>query len=423
MKKLWKNLTFQVITAIILAVILGILWPETAKSMEPLSKMFINLIKMVIPPIIFLTIVLGISKIGNMKKVGRVGGKAILYFEIVTTFALLIGLLVAHFIKPGAGLNTSQFHLTKESVSQYISSGEKMDWVDFFVHIIPSSMVDAFAKGDILQVVFFSILFGFALAALGKYGEPIIDFFERLSTVFFKIVSYVIRVAPIGAFGAMAVTIGKFGPQYLYTLGKLMLSVYMTMFLFVFIVLGIICRIYKFSLWNYLRYIKEELIIVLGTSSSESVLPRMLDKMEKYGCSKSVVGMVIPTKYSFNLDGTSIYLSMAVLFLAQVYGVNLSITQQIMILGVLMITSKGAAAVTGGGFIVLASTISALHIGIPPEGLALLLGVDRFMSEARAIVNLIGNGIATIVVAKSENEFDEEKAKHALAHVSNKTGA
>jgi aerobic C4-dicarboxylate transport protein len=412
MKKLFKNLTFQVLVAIALGILVGFIWPDTGKDLKPLSEIFLNLVKMVIAPIIFLTIVLGISKMGDMKKIGRVGAKAIIYFEIVTTFALVIGLLVAHVVQPGAGVDPS--HSSKGDISQYATEGKKMDWVDFFVHIVPANMVKAFADGEILQIVFFAVIFGFALAALGETGKPLIDFFERMSKVFFKIVNYVIKVAPIGAFGAMAFTIGKYGLKTLIPLGKLMLSVYITMFCFVFIVLWAICRMYKFSLWHYLRYIKEELLIVLGTSSSESVLPRMIDKMERYGCSKSVVGLVIPTGYSFNLDGTSIYLSMAVIFLAQVYHVHLSIWQQITIIGILMITSKGAAAVTGGGFVVLASTLSAMHI-IPIEGLALLLGVDRFMSEARAIVNLIGNGIATIVVAKSENEFDEEKAKRALA--------
>ncbi len=280
-------------------------------------------------------------------------------------------------------------------------------------------MIGAFAEGDTLQVVFFAVIFGFALAGLGDYGKNIIDLFERFSKVFFKIVSYVMKVAPLGAFGGMAYTIGKFGIKSLLPLGKLMLSVYLTMILFVFVVLALICRMYQFRIWHYLRFIKEELLIVLGTSSSEAVLPRMLDKMEKFGCSKSVVGLVIPTGYSFNLDGTSIYLSMAVIFLSQVFHVHLSIWQQITIIAILMLTSKGAAAVTGGGFIVFASTLGSMNL-IPVEGLALLIGVDRFMSEARAIINLIGNGVATMVVAKSENEFDEEKYKEAVLAMNKK---
>lgn len=403
MKKLFGNLTFQVLTAITIGIILGKLAPETAQAMKPLGDVFINMVKMVIAPIIFLTIVIGIAKIGDMKKVGRVGGKALLYFEIVTTLALVIGLVVANMVKPGVGVELQPTE-GQDQVSQYVSEGKKMNLVDFLIHIVPSNIVDAFAKGNILQVVFFSVLFGFALAALGPVGKPVTDLFDRISKAFFNVVNMIMRVAPLGAFGAISYTIGKYGLASLLPLGKLMLSVYITMFLFVFVVLNLVCRMYGFSLWNYLKFIKEELLIVLGTSSSESVLPRMMKRMEEYGCSKSVVGLVLPTGYAFNLDGTSIYLTMAVVFLAQVSGVELSLTQELTIIAIMMLTSKGAATVTGGGFIVLASTLSAMQV-IPMEGLALLLGVDRFMSEARAIVNMIGNGIATIVVAKSENEF------------------
>jgi aerobic C4-dicarboxylate transport protein len=412
MKKLLKNLTFQVLTAIAVGVLVGLIWPEVGKQMKPVGDTFINAVKMVIAPIIFLTIVLGIAKMGDMKKVGKVGGKAFIYFEVVTTLALVIGLIVVNVLKPGAGLDFDK--LEKGDVSEYTSEGGgKIDWIEFVTHIVPSNMVDAFAKGDILQVLFFSILFGVGLTALGNSGKIIIEFFEKLLNVFFKIVGYIMKAAPLGAFGAMAFTIGNYGLESLVPLGKLMIAVYTTMFCFVFIVLNLICKMYGFSLWKYLKFIKDELLIVLGTSSSESVLPRMMNKMEKFGCSKSVVGLVIPTGYSFNLDGTSIYLSMAVVFLAQVFGIDLSLTQQLTIIAVLMLTSKGAAAVTGGGFIVLASTLTAMQV-IPVEGLALLLGVDRFMSEARAIVNLIGNGIATIVVSKSENEFDEGKSEEAI---------
>ncbi|WP_338594070.1 C4-dicarboxylate transporter DctP [Bacillus safensis] len=417
MKRLLKNLTFQVIAAVIIGIIVGMVWPNVGKEMKPLGDTFINAVKMVIAPIIFLTIVLGIAKMGDMKKVGKVGGKAFIYFEVVTTLALVIGLFVVNIMKPGAGLDYSK--LEKGDVSQYTQNGgQGIDWMEFVTHIVPSNMVDAFAKGDILQVLFFSILFGVALAALGEKGKGIIEWLDKLSLVFFKIIGYIMRAAPLGAFGAMAYTIGHFGLASIKPLASLMLSVYMTMFLFIFVVLNIICRMYGFSLFSYLRFIKDEILIVLGTSSSESVLPRMMDKMERYGCSKSVVGLVIPTGYSFNLDGTSIYLSMAVVFLAQVFGVDLSIGQQITIILVLMLTSKGAAGVTGSGFIVLASTLAALQV-IPLEGLALLLGVDRFMSEGRAITNLIGNGIATIVVAKSEGEFDESKSKTALQEMRN----
>ncbi|AMM96279.1 MULTISPECIES: C4-dicarboxylate transporter DctP [Bacillus] len=417
MKRLLKNLTFQVVAAVIIGIIVGMVWPNVGKEMKPLGDTFINAVKMVIAPIIFLTIVLGIAKMGDMKKVGKVGGKAFIYFEVVTTLALVIGLFVVNIMKPGAGLDYSK--LEKGDVSQYTQNGgQGIDWMEFVTHIVPSNMVDAFAKGDILQVLFFSILFGVALAALGEKGKGIIEWLDKLSLVFFKIIGYIMRAAPLGAFGAMAYTIGHFGLASIKPLASLMLSVYLTMFLFIFVVLNIICKMYGFSLLGYLRFIKDEILIVLGTSSSESVLPRMMDKMERYGCSKSVVGLVIPTGYSFNLDGTSIYLSMAVVFLAQVFGVDLSIGQQITIILVLMLTSKGAAGVTGSGFIVLASTLAALQV-IPLEGLALLLGVDRFMSEGRAITNLIGNGIATIVVAKSEGEFDEAKSKTALQEMRN----
>ena len=409
--KLLKNMTFQVIIAIILGVLVGALWPSIGQEMKPLGDTFIKMIKMIIAPIIFLTIVLGIASMGNMKKVGRVGGKAIIYFEIVTTFALIIGIMVANVVKPGAGLDPSK--LQKGNINQYVESAKQMDWVEFFTHIVPSNVVDAFAKGDILQVLFFSILFGCALTFLGKAGEPILKFLDLSSKIFFKILGFIMKLAPIGAFGGMAFSIGKYGLATLIPLSKLMFSVYMTMFLFVFVVLNIICKMYGFSLWNYLKYIKQELLIVLGTSSSESVLPNMMRKMEKYGCEKSVVGLVIPTGYSFNLDGTTIYLSMAVIFLAQVFHVDLSLTQQITIIAILLLTSKGAAAVTGGGFIVLASTLASLNV-IPIEGLALLIGVDRFMSEGRAIVNLIGNGIATLVVSKNESAFDQAKHNEAV---------
>ncbi len=413
--RIFKNLTVQVVIAIVIGVVVGLVWPNVGKEMKPLGDTFINAVKMVIAPIIFLTIVLGIAKMGDMKKVGKVGGKALIYFEVVTTLALVIGLIVVNLVKPGAGLNYNE--LEKGDVSKYTAEGAQgINWIEFVTQIVPSNMVDAFAKGDILQVLFFSILFGVGLAALGEKGKVVIEFMDKLSLVFFKIIGYIMRAAPIGAFAAMAYTIGHYGLTSLVPLGKLMISVYITMFLFIFVILNIICKMNGFSLWNYLKFIKEEILIVLGTSSSESVLPRMMDKMERYGASKSVVGLVIPTGYSFNLDGTSIYLSMAVVFLAQVFGVDLSIGQQITIILILMLTSKGAAGVTGSGFIVLASTLAALQI-IPLEGLALLLGVDRFMSEGRAIVNLIGNGIATMVVAKSVNEFDETKHKEAISEM------
>lgn len=413
-RPLHRNLTVQVLVAIALAVVLGLVAPETAKAMRPLGDVFVNLIKMVIAPVIFLTIVLGIANMSDLKKVGRVGGKALLYFEIVSTISLAIGLVVVNVTKPGAGLDVSS--LARGDVSSYAAQGKEMHFVDFFTHIVPSSAVDAFAKGDVLQVVFFAILFGVALASLGANGQPLTELLERLAQVIFKIVGIVMRVAPIGAFGAMAFTVGAFGVRSLVPMGRLMLDVYLTMALFIFIVLNLILRWYGFSLWEYLKYIREEIVIVLGTSSSEAVLPRMLDKMERYGCSRTVVGLVIPAGYSFNLDGTSIYLSMAALFVAQAFGIHLSLAQQLSVLGVLMLTSKGAAGVTGSGFIVLASTLSAMRV-VPVEGVAILLGVDRFMSEARAITNLIGNGAATLVVARSERAFDEEERVGAVAEL------
>jgi len=412
MRRLFGNLTFRVLVAITLGVILGVVAPDTAKAMRPLGDTFVNLVKMVIAPIVFFTIVLGIATLGDLKRVGRVGGKALLYFEIVTTFALAIGLIVVNVVKPGAGLDVSR--LAGGDVSRYTTQAEQMTFVDFMMHIVPPNMLGAFTSGEMLQVVFVAVLFGVAMSALGEAARPAISIFEVISKVLFKIVGIIMIVAPIGAFGAMAYTVGNFGLRTLIPLGKLMLAVYTTMFLFVFVVLGLIARWYKFSLWRFLKYIKEEILLVLGTSSSEAALPRMMDKLEKFGCAKPIVGLVIPTGYSFNLDGTSIYLSMATVFLAQVSGIDLSLGQELTVLGVLMLTSKGAAGVTGSGFIVLASTLSAMKI-IPIESIALLLGVDRFMSEARAIVNLIGNGVATVVIAKSENAFDPVQNAEALA--------
>jgi aerobic C4-dicarboxylate transport protein len=413
-RRLHHNLTVQVLVAISLGVALGLVAPNAGRAMKPLGDTFVNLVKMVIAPVIFLTIVLGIANMSDLRKVGRVGGKALLYFEIVSTFALAIGLLVVNITKPGEGLDVSS--LAKGDVSKFPEQGKAMSFVDFATHIVPSSAVDAFARGEVLQVVFFAVLFGFALASLGERGRPLTDLLDRLSQVFFRIVAIVMKVAPIGAFGAMAYTVGNFGVRSLLPLGRLMLDVYLTMFLFIFIVLNLILRAYGFSLWEYLKFIREEILIVLGTSSSEAALPLMLDKMERYGCARSVVGLVIPAGYSFNLDGTSIYLSMAALFIAQAFGVHLSFAQQLSVLGVLMLTSKGAAGVTGSGFIVLASTLGAMRV-VPVEGVAILLGVDRFMSEARAITNLIGNGAATLVIARSENAFQESERVRAVSEL------
>ena len=412
--RLLRNLTFQVLVAVSLGILLGVVAPDTAKSLKPLGDTFINLVKMVITPIIFLTIVHGIASMADLRKLGRVGGKALLYFELVSTLALAIGLIIVNVTKPGAGLDISK--MAMGDVSKYTSAGAQQSTLEFMLHIVPSNVVAAFASGELLPVVFFSVLFGIALTAVGDAGREITDLLVRFQAVFFKIVSMVMVLAPIGAFGAMAYTVGAFGLKTLVPLARLMLDVYLTMAIFVFVVLGLICRAYGFRIWKFIRFIKEEILLVLGTSSSEAALPRMLQKLEQYGCAKPVVGLVIPTGYSFNLDGTSIYLSMATIFIAQVYKVDLSLSQQLGLLGILMLTSKGAAGVTGSGFIVLASTLAATRT-VPVEGVALLLGVDRFMSEARAITNLIGNGVATLVVSRSEGAFDDAKMAAADATV------
>jgi aerobic C4-dicarboxylate transport protein len=393
----------QVLVAIALGILIGYLFPGFTPTAKLISDTFINLIKMVIAPIIFVTVTLGIAGVGDMKKVGRVGGKGILYFEVVSTLALFIGMLVANVVQPGAGI--SHDHLDASAVTGYTQSAKELKWGEFFSHIVPSNIVKAFAEGDILQILFFSILFGSALTRLGETGRSIQAGLEKISQVFFTIMRGIMRIAPVGAFAGMAYTIGKYGFSALLPLGKLMLCVYATMAVFVFVVLNLILKFYGFSLWKLLVYIKDELLLVLGTSSSESALPSIMQKLELAGIRKSVVGLIIPTGYSFNLDGTAIYLSMAILFLAQVFQVPLTVIDQLTIIGILMLTSKGAAAVTGGGFIVLASTL-AVWPSIPIEGLALLIGIDRFMSEARSITNLIGNTVATVVVARSENEVD-----------------
>ena len=412
MRRIVSHLTFQVLVAIVIGILVGLNFPGFAPTAKLISQTFINMISMLIAPIIFFTIVLGIAQMGDMKKVGRVGGKALLYFEIITTLAIVIGLLVANIFKPGKGIDVKATHPDISKVQSFQEGAAEMNWLEFFAHIVPKNIFDSFAKGDILQILFFAVLFGFALSKMGTSGTSLINTFEKLSQVIFNIMKMIMKLAPFGAFGGMAFTIGTYGIETLYPLGKLMIAVYMTMILFIFGVLNFICYLFKFSLWKYLKFIRQEIVIVLGTSSSESALPSMIQKMEKFGCSKSVVGLVIPTGYSFNLDGTSIYLSMAVIFLSQVFNINLSIGQQLTIIGVLMITSKGAAGVTGSGFIVLASTLTALKV-IPIESIAILLGVDRFMSEARAITNLIGNGVAAVVIAKSEKEFDQKAYERA----------
>jgi len=411
MKRIYSNLTFQVLFAITIGILVGVVFPAFAPTARIISKTFINMISMLIAPIIFFTIVLGIAKMGDMKKVGRVGGKALLYFEVITTVAIFIGLLVANLFQPGKGVTPI---VNNEKISTPLAT-ESINWIEFIANIIPHNIIDSFSRGDILQILFFAILFGFGLSRMNQAGAPLLATFERLSQVIFNMMKFIMKLAPLGAFGGMAYTIGTYGLATLLPMGKIMIAVYFTCFLFIFGVLNLIAYLYKFSLWQYLKYIRQEILVVLGTSSSESVLPSMISKMEKFGCSKSVVGLVIPTGYSFNLDGTSIYLSMALIFLAQVYQIDLTVTQQLTAMGVLMLTSKGAAGVTGSGFIVLSTTLVALKI-MPVENVAILLGVDRFMSEARSITNLIGNGVATIVIAKSENEFDENAYQLAISN-------
>lgn len=404
--RLVRHLTFQVLVALTIGVVLGITVPNFAKLLKPLGDTFINLVKMVITPIVFLTIVQGIASMADVRRLGRVGGKALLYFEIVSTFALTIGLVIVNVTKPGAGLDVSS--MATGDISRYTAAAQHEGVLGFILQIVPSNVVGAFAGGDLLPVVFFSVLFGVALLSVGDAGRDLTDMLVRLQAVFFRLVHMIMKVAPLGVLGAMAYTVGNFGLRTLLPLGRLMLDVYLTMAVFIFVVLGLICRAYGFRLWPFLKYIREEIVLVVGTSSSEPALPGMIEKLERYGCARPVVGLVIPTGYSFNLDGTSIYLSMAAIFVAQVYRVDLSIADQLILLGTLLLTSKGAAAVTGSGFIVLASTLAATRT-VPVEGVALLLGVDRFMSEARAVTNLIGNGVATLVVSRSEGAFDDAK--------------
>lgn len=420
-KPIYKNLTFQVLTAIVIGATIAAVSPRSGVALKPLGEGFIRLVKMVVTPIIFLTVVVGIASMGNLKKAGRVGLKAIVYFEIVTTIALAIGLVVANVAKPGAGIDGRSVKVSEEAskeIAKYQAAGEQHKTISQLVlHVIPSNVVAAFGGDDILPVLFFAVLFGVAVAGMGERGARIVSGMEGLTEAMFGVVAIIMKVAPLGALGAIAFTVGKFGPGALLSLIKLMGCVYLTMVIFIFVVLAVICRSAGFSLWRYLVFIREEILLVLGTSSSESALPRMMEKMELMGCGRDVVRMVIPAGYSFNLDGTSIYLSMAMLFIAQAFGVHMSLSQQLYVLGILMLTSKGAAAVTGGGFITLAATISATRTGLPVEGLALLIGVDRFMSEARAITNLIGNGAATIVVSKWEGEFDRGMYYKAVSGV------
>jgi aerobic C4-dicarboxylate transport protein len=411
---MFRNLYVQVLAGIVLGVIVGVAWPETGAAMRPLGDGFIKLIRMLIAPIIFTTIVVGIADMGNMKEVGRIGLRAVIYFETVSNLALVIGMVVVNLLQPGAGINITATPADVQAAASYAQAGQAQGTVGFLLNIIPTTMIDAFARGDILQVLLISILVGIALLSLGPRVEGAVRILDQFSQALFAVVGLIMRLAPIGAFGAMAFTVGRYGIGSLLSLGKLMAGVYVTCFLFVVIVLGLILRLCGLGLGRFLRYIREEILIVLGTSSSESALPRLMAKMERLGCSKPVVGLVVPSGYSFNLDGTGIYMAMAAVFLAQASGVELSIWQQLSLLAILMLTSNGAAAVTGSGFITLAATISTIP-AIPPAALALLVGVDRFMSEARAITNLIGNAVATVAIARWDGALDVERAQGVLA--------
>ena len=405
---IYRSLYIQVLTAVVLGILLGHFYPQLGEQMKPLGDGFVKLIKMIIAPIIFCTVVVGIAGMEDMKKVGKTGGLALLYFEVVSTIALVIGLVVVNIMKPGAGMNVDPASLNMSSIAAYTGPGKMASTSDFLMNIIPTSLVGAFAQNEILQVLLIAVMFGFALHRFGGRGTMVFDLIEKTSHVFFTMVGYIMKVAPIGAFGAMAFTIGKYGVGTLLSLAHLMFAFYFTCVLFIFVVLGGIARFHGFSIWKFIKYIKEELLIVLGTSSSESVLPRMMEKMENLGAKKSTVGLVIPTGYSFNLDGTSIYLTMAAVFIAQATNTPMTLMQEITLLAVLLLTSKGAAGITGSGFIVLAATLSAVGT-VPVVGLTLILGIDRFMSEARALTNLIGNGVATLVVAKWTGDLNTEQ--------------
>jgi aerobic C4-dicarboxylate transport protein len=412
--RIFRSLYVQVLVAVVAGALVGWLWPETGVALKPLGDGFIKLIKMLIGPIVFCTVVLGISGMEDLKKVGRTGGLALIYFEVVSTVALVIGLVVVNVVRPGAGMHVDPATLDTSAVAQYTSQAQQAGgFADHVLNVIPTTIIGAFASGDVLQVLLFSVLFGFALHAVGGRALALYAMIEQLSSALFRIVGWIMRLAPLGALGAMAFTIGKYGVGALLSLGKLMACFYLTCLLFVFVVLGSIARAAGFSLWRFLRYIREELFIVLGTSSSESVLPRMMSRLESLGADRSVVGLVIPTGYSFNLDGTAIYLTMAAVFIAQATDTPLGIGQQLGLLAVLLLTSKGAAGVTGSGFIVLAATLSAVG-HVPVAGVALILGIDRFMSEARSLTNLVGNGVATLVVARWCGQLDQDTLRKRL---------
>ena len=411
--RFYEVLYVQVIFAIIVGILLGHFFPEFGESLKPLGDAFIKLVKMIIAPVIFLTVVTGIAGMNDMKSVGRVAGKAMLYFLTFSTLALVVGMIIANIIQPGAGLNIDPTTLQSAKVSEYVSKAQESSMIAFFMNIIPTTVLSPLTEGNILQVLFVSVLFGVALASVGERSKPITDLLQVAAAPMFKLVSIVMKVAPIGALGAMAFTIGKYGLHSISNLMLLIVTFYVTSILFVLLILGAVARYNGFSIVGLIRYIKDELWLVLGTSSSEAALPNLMHKMEAAGCKKSVVGLVVPTGYSFNLDGTNIYMTMAALFIAQATNIDLTIGQQITLLLVAMLSSKGAAGVTGAGFITLAATLSVVP-GLPVEGMALILGIDRFMSECRALTNFIGNACATIVVARWENALDKEQLGKAM---------
>jgi aerobic C4-dicarboxylate transport protein len=413
-KPFYAQLYVQVLFAIAIGITLGHFYPETGESMKPLGDAFIKLVKMIIAPVIFLTVATGIAGMSDLQKVGRVAGKAMLYFITFSTLALIVGLIVANVIQPGAGLNIDPATLDPAAVANYTEKAHEQSITGFLSNIIPTTIVGAFASGDILQVLFFSVLFGLSLALVGERGAPVLNLLQALSAPMFKLVAILMKAAPIGAFGAMAFTIGRYGIGSIANLAMLIGTFYLTSFLFVIVILGAVCRYNGFSIFALIRYIKEELLLVLGTSSSEAALPTLMEKMERAGAKRSVVGLVIPTGYSFNLDGTNIYMTMAALFIAQATNIDLSITDQILLLLVAMLSSKGAAGITGAGFITLAATLSVVP-AVPVAGMALILGIDRFMSECRALTNLVGNAVATLVVARWEGELDTDQMHAAFA--------
>ncbi|MFK0385661.1 dicarboxylate/amino acid:cation symporter [Agrobacterium sp. NPDC090273] len=417
----YKHLYFQVLVAIIAGIALGHFYPAFGEELKPLGDGFIRLVKMIIAPVIFLTVATGIAGMNDMKKVGRVAGKAMIYFLVFSTLALIVGLIVANTVQPGAGMNIDPATLDAKAVATYADKAHEQTITGFLMNIIPTTIVGAFASGDILQVLFFSVLFGIALGIVGEKGQPVVDFMHALMYPIFKLVAILMKAAPIGAFGAMAFTIGKYGISSVTNLAMLIGTFYVTSFLFVFVVLGAVCRYNGFSILALIRYIKEELLLVLGTSSSEAALPGLMSKMEKAGCKRSVVGLVIPTGYSFNLDGTNIYMTLAALFIAQATGIDLSFGEQILLLLVAMLSSKGAAGITGAGFITLAATLSVVP-SVPVAGMALILGIDRFMSECRALTNFVGNAVATIVVARWEGELDQAQLARVLSGEENVSG-